>query len=134
VLCVGAATGYSAAVVSRIAAEVVALEEDESLAASARTALAECPNVRAVSGPLTGGWAPAAPYDVILLEGMTEVAPSVLGRQLADGGRLVCVEGKPPATKAMLYCRSGDDVAGRPVFDAAAALLPGFVRPPAFVF
>jgi hypothetical protein len=34
----------------------------------------------------------------------------------------------------MLYCRSGDDLGGRPIFDATAAILPGFVKAPAFAF
>ena len=83
---------------------------------------------------LAAGWPQAAPYDVILLEGATEVPPHALCAQLKDGGRLVCVLGSGPAAKAMLYRRSGDDVGGRPVFDAAAPLLPGFAKPPVFAF
>jgi protein-L-isoaspartate(D-aspartate) O-methyltransferase len=134
VLDAGCATGYSAALLARIGGEVVAQEQDENLAQVARGALASLPNVRVVSGPLAAGWPQAAPYDVILLEGATETMPQALCRQLNDGGRLVCVLGSGPAAKAMLYCRSGDDVGGRPIFDAAAALLPGFAKPPAFAF
>jgi protein-L-isoaspartate(D-aspartate) O-methyltransferase len=134
VLDAGCATGYSAALLARIGGEVVAQEQDENLAQAARGALASLPNVRVVSGPLAAGWPQAAPYDVILLEGATETMPQALCRQLKDGGRLVCVLGSGPAAKAMLYCRSGDDVGGRPIFDAAAALLPGFAKPPAFAF
>ena len=62
------------------------------------------------------------------------MVPAALFDQLKDGGRLVCVLGRGPAGKAMLYRRSGGDLSGRPVFDAAAALLPGFAKPQAFVF
>lgn len=134
VLDVGCATGYAAAVLARIGAQVVALEQDNGLAAAARTALASQPNVTVESGPLSEGWAKAGPYDVIVLEGATEVAPHALCRQLKDGGRLVCVLGSGPDAKAMLYRRSGDDVGARPVFDAAAALLPGFAKAPEFAF
>jgi len=71
---------------------------------------------------------------VILLEGATEIEPQALRRQLKDGGRLVCVLGSPPGAKAMLYCRSGEDMGGRPIFDAAATVLPGFANPPVFAF
>lgn len=134
VLCVGCATGYAAAVLARIAGEVVALEEDAGLSAIARAALAASPNVSVVSGPLTEGWPQAAPYDVILLEGATEVEPHTFTSQLEDGGRLVCVLGSSPGAKAMLYYRSGDGVGGRPIFDAAAAVLPGFGKRPIFAF
>jgi protein-L-isoaspartate(D-aspartate) O-methyltransferase len=54
--------------------------------------------------------------------------------QLSDGGRLVCVQGSAPASKAMFYRRTGNDVSGRPIFDATASVLPGFEERPVFVF
>jgi len=134
VLDAGCATGYGAAVLSQVAGSVAALEEDKKLAAAAGTALAAHPNVTVVVGPLTAGWPKAAPYDAILLEGATEVVPHDLCRQLKDGGCLLCVLGVGPGAKAMIYTRSGDDFGGRPLFDAAAPLLPGFAKPPVFAF
>jgi protein-L-isoaspartate(D-aspartate) O-methyltransferase len=69
-----------------------------------------------------------------LLNGATEIEPTALCRQLKDGGRLVGVKGRASAGKAMLYRAFGHDVSGRPIFDAAAPLLPGFAESPAFVF
>jgi protein-L-isoaspartate(D-aspartate) O-methyltransferase len=134
VLDVGCATGYGAAVLAHIAGQVVALEQDAGLAKAARAALSSLPNVSVVSGPLTEGWPQGAPYDVVVLEGATEVVPQALCRQLKDGGRLVCVLGFGPGSKATLYRRSGEDVGGRPIFDASAALLPGFEKPLVFAF
>jgi protein-L-isoaspartate(D-aspartate) O-methyltransferase len=136
VLDVGCATGYAAAVVSRLAGSVVALEQDAALARHAAESLTALGvrNVTIASGPLAAGWPDAAPYDVILLEGATEIEPKALLRQLKDGGRLVGVQGRATAAKAMLYRAAGPQVSGRPVFDAAAPLLPGFAEPPAFVF
>jgi protein-L-isoaspartate(D-aspartate) O-methyltransferase len=136
VLDVGCATGYAAAVVSRLAGTVVALEQDAALARHAAESLtgAGARNVTVARGPLVEGWPDAAPYDVILLEGATEIEPKALLRQLKDGGRLVGVRGRAAAAKAMLYRASGAEISGRPVFDAAAPLLPGFAAPPAFVF
>jgi protein-L-isoaspartate(D-aspartate) O-methyltransferase len=134
VLIVGCATGYAAAVLARIAAEVVALEQDEKLVQSAQTALASLPNVTVAKGPLTGGWAQQAPYDAILMNGAVEVLPDEFRRQLNDGGRLVCVLGASPDASAMLYRRSGDELGSRAIFDAAAAPLPGFAKTPVFAF
>ena len=119
---------------ARIAGQVVALEQDAGLAKAAKAALSSLPNVTVVSGPLAEGWPQGAPYDVIVLEGATEVVPQALCQQLKDGGRLVCVLGSGPGAKAMLYRRSGEEVGGRPIFDAAAALLPGFAKTPVFAF
>jgi protein-L-isoaspartate(D-aspartate) O-methyltransferase len=134
VLDVGCAGGYGAAVLARVAAHVMALEENADLVRAARQALSTVSNAEVVSGPLAAGWTAAAPYDVIVMEGATEVVPETLLRQLADGGRLVGVLGGDQAAKVMLYMRSGDDVGGRAVFDAAAPVLPGFVKPAAFAF
>jgi protein-L-isoaspartate(D-aspartate) O-methyltransferase len=134
VLDAGCATGYGAAVLARIAGQVVALEQDAGLAKAASAALSSQPNATVVSGPLAEGWPQGAPYDVVLLEGATEVVPHGLCQQLKDGGRLVCVLGSGPGSKAMLYRRSGGEVGGRAVFDATAALLPGFAKTPVFAF
>jgi protein-L-isoaspartate(D-aspartate) O-methyltransferase len=134
VLDVGCATGYSAAILARIAGQVIALEQDAALARAAGEALAQQPNVAVVEGALTEGWPQAAPYDAILMEGATEIAPEKLLGQLKDGGRLVCVLGAGPGAKAYLYHRSGGEIGGRPLFDAAAPVLPGFVKPLEFAF
>ena len=134
VLDVGCASGYGAAILAHVAGQVTALEEDAGLAQAASRALAGQKNVSAVTGPLTKGWPKGAPYDAIILEGATEFPPEAFLPQLRDGGRLACILGAGPGAKAMLYFRSGDDLGGRSIFDANAAVLPGFVKTPAFVF
>jgi len=136
VLDVGGLTGYSAAVIAPLAGSVVSLEEDPELSRHAHANWRDLglANVTSVTGPLTAGWPQAAPYDVILVNGATQVEPADLFSQLKDGGRLVLIAGSGPASKATLYRRSGTDVSGRPIFDANAALLPGFAKAPAFVF
>jgi protein-L-isoaspartate(D-aspartate) O-methyltransferase len=134
VLDVGCATGYAAALLGKLADEVIALEQDAALVKAATAALAHEGNVTVVTGQLSAGWPDAAPYDVILLDGATEVPPQALCRQLKSVGRLVCIEGNGPGAKAMLYRRSGEESGGRPIFDAVAPVLPGFAKPPAFAF
>jgi protein-L-isoaspartate(D-aspartate) O-methyltransferase len=136
VLDVGCATGYSSALLARLARSVVALEADDPLAHGAREALSAigADNLAVVKGPLTEGWPAAAPYDLIFLNGATEIVPRGLAGQLREGGRLVVVQGRAPGGQAMLYRRVGGDVSGWPIFDTGAPLLPGFAAPPAFVF
>ena len=87
-----------------------------------------------MQGPLATGAASEGPYDVIVMQGATEVVPVALFDQLHDGGRLVCVLGRGQAGKGMLYRLIEDEFSGRPLFDAAAPLLPGFAQRPEFVF
>ena len=121
---------------SRLAGVVTALEQEPALARRAREILQTlgASNVTVVTGPLIEGWPAAAPYDAILLNGSTEIEPQALLRQLKDGGRLVGVRGRGGAGKAVLARAFGREVSGRPIFDAAAPLLPGFAQPAAFVF
>ena len=136
VLDVGCATGYSSAVLGKLAASVVALEEDAALARTAAETLAACGarNVAVASGPLRAGWPHDGPYDVIVLQGVTEIAPDSLLAQLKEGGRLLAVLGSGPMGKATIWRMAGARATPQPLFDAAAPLLPGFVKPPAFVF
>jgi protein-L-isoaspartate(D-aspartate) O-methyltransferase len=136
VLDLGCATGYSAALLARLARSVVALEQDPGLAKLAAENLAAvgAHNVTLVTGSLTQGWADGAPYDVIFVDGAVEVVPEALYRQLKASGRLVAVAGRAPTGRAMVYRSVNGDVSGWPAFDATAPLLPGFAAPPAFVF
>jgi protein-L-isoaspartate(D-aspartate) O-methyltransferase len=136
VLDVGCATGYSSALLARLAGSVVALEEDPNLARQAREALVAvgATGVEVVTGPLNAGWAAGGPYDVILLNGATEIAPESLGPQLKPAGRLLAVYGRTRASKATIYHLIEAQLVGRPAFEAAARLLPGFSAPPEFVF
>jgi protein-L-isoaspartate(D-aspartate) O-methyltransferase len=134
VLDIGCATGYSAAVLSRLANSVTALEDDGSLRKNAEKALSAYRNVELVGGPLADGWAANAPYDAILLQGAVERVPEALLGQLRDGGRLAAVIRKDSAAKAALFTRAGENVSARRLFDAAVPPLPGFEAPKTFVF
>jgi protein-L-isoaspartate(D-aspartate) O-methyltransferase len=133
---VGCATGYATAILARLGASVVGLEEDPDLAAAARAALAAVggANAEVAVGPLAAGWPVGGPYDGILLNGAAEVIPEAFARQLKPEGWLIGVAGRTPACKGMIYRVSEGDLVGRPLFDAAATLLPGFKAPQSFVF
>lgn len=136
VLDVGCATGYSAAVLARLAATVVALEEDAGLRARAEANLAELEvtDATVVAGPLRDGFADQAPYDVIVIEGAVEAVPEALSDQLGEGGRLVAVVGEGAVGRAALFLRVDGVLSRRDLFDAAVPRLPGFEVAPGFVF
>lgn len=136
VLDVGAGYGYSSVVAARLCAAVVALEEDETLAAHAAELIpaAGAHNVLLETGKLTAGAPDAGPFDVILLEGAVEAPPAALLDQLKDGGRLVAIVIDGPLGQARVFTRAGDAVSSRRVFDATAPVLPGFDVAPAFDF
>jgi protein-L-isoaspartate(D-aspartate) O-methyltransferase len=136
VLVVGCATGYSAAIISQLAREVTATEPDSALAATAKRNLASLGYTHVtvdVAEPVDGDHA-HAPYDVILLDGATEIEPHRLYDQLRRGGRLVGVFGTSQPPRATLITRSPSDFGSRVLFDASAPVLPGLERVPEFTF
>jgi protein-L-isoaspartate(D-aspartate) O-methyltransferase len=134
VLDIGCGSGYSTAVIARIASRVVALESDEQLAREARALLGALAGVKVATGPLVDGVADEGPYDGILVNGAVEVMPPALLDQLKDGGRLVAVQRVGIVGAATLWQRSGTHFDARTLFEAEAPLLPGFQRKPEFVF
>lgn len=132
-LVIGAATGYSAALLATMVASVVAVEEDAELAAFAREALAGTP-VTLVEGALAEGHEAGAPYDLILIDGAVEFVPDAIIGQLADGGRLVAPTIDRGVTRLSIGRKSGEAFGLASFSDAAAAVLPNFIRPKAFTF
>jgi protein-L-isoaspartate(D-aspartate) O-methyltransferase len=136
VLVAGCASGYSAALVAKLAARVTATESDPALAARAKEALAGLGlgNVTVRTAAASEGDPASAPFDVIVLNGATEIVPEGLYRQLKEGGRLVGVFAMTQPQRAMIVTHSQGDYGNRALFDAAVPVLPGLERPPAFVF
>jgi protein-L-isoaspartate(D-aspartate) O-methyltransferase len=108
VLVVGCVTGYAAAVIGKFAGQVDSADADGDPA--------------------------KAPFDVIVLNGATEIVPEKLYGQLRDGGRLVGVFAMSQPPRATIVTRSHGDFGNRALFDAAAPVLPGMERLPAFIF
>jgi len=130
VLVVGSACGLSAALLIRMGAKVTALESDAALIAMAQAA-----GVQSVQGPLTAGWAAAAPYDLILVEGAIGAVPPAIAVQLAPGGRLAAVLREDGVGRAFAGpLRADGSPAALPFLDVSAPDLPGFARPAAFAF
>ncbi len=136
VLDIGCATGYSSAVLAQLADAVVAVEENETLAARAEKKLAEqdIMNVAVVTCTMCEGVAKQGPFDVIFIEGAVEEVPVALVKQLKDGGRLVCAKVEGGVGRAHIVRKSGESVTEQTLFDADVMMLPGFEAKQAFVF
>jgi protein-L-isoaspartate(D-aspartate) O-methyltransferase len=136
VLDVGSGTGYAAAVFSKLASAVIALESDSASSDNASAILSRvgCDNVVTVTGVLTNGYPSEAPYDVVFVGGAADDVPAALFDQLKEGGRLVVVEGLGNSGIAKIYAKRDGHIAPRKVFNASVKPLPGFLKEPGFVF
>jgi protein-L-isoaspartate(D-aspartate) O-methyltransferase len=104
VLEVGTGSGYAAAVLSRLAAEVYTIERHAELAdlASARFTELGYANIHARIADGTLGWPEAAPFEAILVSAGGPCVPSALEAQLAVGGRLVIPVGAGRSSQQLL--------------------------------
>jgi len=136
VLVVGCATGYIAALAAKLAGRVTATASDAEIAAQTSATLAGlgCGNVTVRTAPAAAGCPEAGPYDVILLNGATEIVPTELYQQLKVGGRLVGVFATGHLQRATIVTRSSCDFGSRVVFDTAIPVLPELRRATGFVF
>lgn len=135
VLLIGAASGYTAAVLALLAGSVVAVESDPALLAIARPALAGYANVELVEGDLAVGWPERAPYDRLFVDGAVEHLPDALIAQVRPGGRVVAgLVDRGGITRLAAGSRSDGGFGLAPFADIDCVVLPGFARPRAFTF
>lgn len=136
VLDVGSGSGYAAALLARLAQQVVAVEEDAELAAAAEANLGRLgvDNAAVMQGRLADGWPAEGPYDVIFLNGSVDEVPAAFAAQLKEGGRLIAVVGRGGAGRACVFTKVDGVLSDRVAFNAAVPPLPGFAKTPGFVF
>lgn len=134
VLDIGSGMGYSAAVISRMAEAVIALEEDEMLAREAQEALiaAGIDNAVVQEGPLNQGAAQHGPFDVIVVQGAANRFPPALVEQLKEGGRVACIFLDGALGEVRIGYKQNGKISWRMSFNAGAPLLNGFTAEVAF--
>lgn len=110
VLEIGTGSGYQAAVLAALCREVDTVERHTELAQRAAGLFAELgiKNVQVHCGDGTLGWPPQAPYDRIIVTAGAPLVPEALGRQLAEGGRLICPVGPRERQVLVRLERRGD--------------------------
>tara|TARA_R110002051_G_scaffold73424_2_gene133369 strand:+ start:254 stop:907 length:654 start_codon:yes stop_codon:yes gene_type:complete len=134
ILLIGAATGYTAAVLAQLAATVAAVEQNPKLAAIAEKNLANYANVNVETGNLAEGWSASAPYSVIVIDGLVEQIPDNVVDQLAPDGRIVAVIPHDGVPRLALGRVASGHVGYQYFADGAGCPLPGFEVARSFEF
>ncbi len=123
VLDIACGTGYSTAVLAQLVKEVIAIESQAELAVKAATILPrlQINNIAVKTAELFSGAPEISSYDAIMVNGKVDKAPESLLNQLAEGGRLVCIEQSGrDLSKAVLYQKFNDSNGRTELFDAFA--------------
>ena len=127
VLLIGAATGYSAALLVALGAKVTAVDAEDGPQLAAESATI-------VRGPLAAGAPDGAPYDILFIDGAVQEVPAALIAQLADGARVVTGLVERGVTR-LCGGRVISGVLGLvSLTDLEMVVLPGFAAPERFVF
>jgi inner membrane protein len=111
VLEVGSGSGYAAAVLSLLAAEVYGIELEKELYERSVETIRELGyrNVHLRSGDGFGGWPQEAPFDAIVVSAAAETLPEPLWEQLAEGGRIVYPRGRADAVQELVLVTKTKD-------------------------
>jgi len=136
VLDIGAGMGYSSALIAHLAVAVIAVEENEHLAAEAERILSEqsADNAVVQVAILAEGAPQHGPYDCIIIEGGVEQVPDALLEQLKIGGRIAVIKMQAALGQCLIGLKTKTGVNWRWSFDATAPVLPGFAKSPEFAF
>jgi protein-L-isoaspartate(D-aspartate) O-methyltransferase len=129
VLEIGTGSGYQAAVLAELVAEVFTIEIVDPLARRSRAVLSDLgyTNVDVRSGDGYAGWPEQAPFDKIIVTAAPPQVPQPLLDQLAPGGLLVVPEGDQVQTLVLYSRRTGNGPDGRPIIDRRPLLSVRFV-------
>lgn len=127
VLEVGTGSGYVAAILSSLAAEVHTIELIPALADRARKTLTTLgiKNVHTHIGDGSQGWTESAPYDAIIVSAAAPRVPKSLLDQLADGGRMILPVGESGFQELELWQREGDSFSHETLLPVAFVPLRG---------
>ncbi|GAB5481850.1 MAG: protein-L-isoaspartate O-methyltransferase [Parasphingorhabdus sp.] len=134
VLLIGAATGYTAAVVAQLAGSVVAVEQSSKLATKAKNNLSELDNVQVEKASHSDGFAESAPYSVIIIDGTVDAISNALVEQLQPDGRLVGAIMDNGVARLVIGHKAGGTIGYQYFADCGGVALPGFEQAKSFSF
>ena len=136
VLIIGSATGYSAAITSKIAETVICIEEDQDLITFSESIASSnsMNNIVFIKNKLSKGYIDQGPYSCILIEGGVEEVPNIILDQIAEGGKLVTVIMQNDTGSAIKYSRKNNQIISQFLFSIEAPSLKSFEKAKKFIF
>ncbi|WP_422343241.1 protein-L-isoaspartate O-methyltransferase family protein [Parasphingorhabdus sp.] len=134
VLLIGAATGYTAAVLAQLVGSVTAVEQSAKLAAKAKANLSQYETVQVEKAEHSAGFGQNAPYSAIIIDGIVDSVPATLVAQLAPAGRLVAAIMDKGVSRLAIGYKAGDTIGYQYFADCGGTTLPGFDQAKNFSF
>lgn len=134
VLLIGAATGYTAALLAQLVGSVTAVEQSAKLAAKAKANLSQYETVQVEKAEHSEGFGQNAPYSAIIIDGIVDSVPATLVAQLAPAGRLVAAIMDKGVSRLAIGYKAADTIGYQYFADCGGTTLPGFDQAKNFSF
>jgi protein-L-isoaspartate(D-aspartate) O-methyltransferase len=136
VLDIGTGSGYLSALMASVCAHITSVEIDPQLLAQAQRnlAMAAITNVTLETGDAHAGWGERGQFDAILISGSLPEITDSWTSLLADGGRLIGIEGNLPAMEVVRYSRAGDRISRQSLFETVVPRLRNVEENTEFIF
>jgi len=136
VLVIGSSTGYSSAIISKIAETVISIEEDKDLLNFSEEAVKKngIDNVVFINNPMIEGCEDQGPFNAIIIEGAIEEVPKKILNQLDDNGRLIAMISEENSCNVIEYVNKNNTYIKRFLFSCMAPKLKSFYKKNSFSF
>ena len=136
VLVIGSSTGYSSAIISRLAETVISIEEDQELLDFSEEAIRKngIDNIVFINNAMIEGCSEQGPFNAIIIEGAIDEVPPKILNQLEDNGRLIAMINNKGVSNVIEYQKKNNIFTDRFLFSCTAPKLKCFDKRKSFSF
>jgi len=136
VLVIGSSTGYSSAIISRLAETVISIEEDQELLDFSEEAIKKngIDNIVFINNAMIEGCSEQGPFNAIIIEGAIDEVPPKILNQLEDNGRLIAMINNKGVSNVIEYQKKNNIFTDRFLFSCTAPKLKCFDKRKSFSF
>ena len=136
VLVIGSSTGYSSAIISRLAETVISIEEDQELLDFSEEAIKKngIDNIVFINNAMIEGCSEQGPFNAIIIEGAIDEVPPKILNQLEDNGRLIAMINNKGVSNVIEYQKKNNIFIDRFLFSCTAPKLKCFDKRKSFSF
>ena len=136
VLVIGSSTGYSSAIISRLAETVISIEEDQELLDFSEEAIKKngIDNIVFINNAMIEGCSEQGPFNAIIIEGAIDEVPPKILNQLEDNGRLIAMINNKGVSNVIEYKKKNNIFIDRFLFSCTAPKLKCFDKRKSFSF
>ena len=136
VLVIGSSTGYTSAIISKLAETVISIEEDQELINFSEEAIKKngIENIVFINKKIIEGCSEQGPFNAIIIEGAIDQVPTKILNQLDEDGRLIAMINEDSVSNVIEFKKKKENIVNRFLFNCTAPKLKYFDKGKSFIF